>query len=314
MFTQNYETQNISFAMALDMWLLSNKVHIKHSTFDKYSYIIERHIIPTLGDFPISTLNAVKINEFLNDKLNSGGIESGEPLAPSYVGTMSLIISSTIQFAANENYCAQLKNPIFKPTNNTSNFHILERKDCLRLTNHIAQETDETGLGILLALYMGLRIGEVCALKWDDIDFRKNLIWVHSTVSRVKNGDKTEYIVDTPKTKSSIRLIPIPKKITGFIKEIYSQRKSDYVISDKQTFVIPRSFEYRYHKTLKQLGIESINFHSLRHTFATNCIANGMDVKSLSEILGHANTNTTMQIYVHPSMDVKRKQINKVFQ
>ena len=288
MFTQNYETQNISFAMALDMWLLSNKVHIKHSTFDKYSYIIERHIVPKLGDFPISTLNAVKINEFLNDKLNSGGIESSEPLAPSYVGTMSLIISSTIQFAANENYCSQLKNPIFKPSINSSSFHILERKDCIKLTNYIAQQTDETGLGILLALYMGLRIGEVCALKWEDIDFQKNLIWVRSTVSRVKNGDKTEYIVDTPKTKSSIRLIPIPKKIIGFIKAIYSQRKSDYVISDKQTFVIPRSFEYRYHKTLKQLGIESINFHSLRHTFATNCISNGMDVK--------------------------RKQINKVFQ
>ena len=314
MFTQNYETHDISFAMALNMWLVSNKVHIKHSTFDKYNYIIERHIMPTLGDFPISTLNAVRINDFLNDKLNSGGIESGKPLAPSYVGTMSLIISSTIQFAANENYCSQLKNPVFKPSINSNNYHILERKDGIKLTNHIANELDETGLGILLALYMGLRIGEVCALKWEDIDFHKNLIWVHSTVSRVKNGDKTEYIIDTPKTKSSVRLIPIPKKIIGFIKEIYSRRKSDYVISDKQTFVIPRSFEYRYHKMLKLLGIESNNFHSLRHTFATNCIANGMDVKSLSEILGHANTSTTMQIYVHPSMDVKRKQINKVFQ
>lgn len=302
------------FAVVLDMWLISNKVHIKHSTYDKYNYIIERHIIPDLGDLPVTMLNSVKINEFLNNKLTSGSIETGEPLAPSYVGTMSLIISSTMQFAANENYCSQLKNPIFKPSNNSNNFHILERKDSIKLTNHIAEDLDETGLGILLALYTGLRIGEVCALKWEDIDFHNSLIYVHSTVSRVKNNNKTEYIVDTPKTKSSVRLIPIPKKIIGFIKSIYSNRKSEYVISNKDEFVIPRSFEYRYHKMLNQLGIESVNFHSLRHTFATNCIANGMDVKSLSEILGHANTSTTMQIYVHPSMDIKRKQINKVFQ
>lgn len=314
MINQDYKIDNISFAVALDMWLVSNKVHIKHSTYDKYNYIIERHIVPDLGSFPITMLNSVTINEFLNNKLNNGGIDSGEPLAPSYVGTMSLIISSTMQFAANENYCSQLKNPIFKPTNNSSNFHILNKKDSNKLTESITDKLDETGLGILLALYMGLRIGEVCALKWEDIDFHNNLLFVHSTVSRVKNDNKTDYVIDTPKTKSSIRQIPIPKKIIGFIKTVYQQRKSEYVISTKSDFVIPRSFEYRYHKMLKQTGIEAINFHSLRHTFATNCISNGMDVKSLSEILGHANTSTTMQIYVHPSMDIKRKQLNKVFQ
>ena len=302
------------FATVLDMWLLSNKVHIKHSTYDKYCYMIEKHILPCLGSYPLETINTVIINNFLDEKLKSGGIDTGSPLSPSYVGTMSLIISSTIQFAANEDLCRELKNPIFKPSFNNTQIKILSNKDSAKLADYICENPDVTGLGILLALFTGLRIGEVCALKWSNVDFRNKEIYINSTISRVKNGGKTAYLIDSPKTEASTRIIPIPKRLLGILKDVYSSRTSNYVASNKESYVIPRTFEYRYHKLLNYLEIESINFHALRHTFATNCIANGMDVKSLSEILGHSSVVITMQKYVHPSMELKRKQINKVFQ
>lgn len=311
---QNYCKEDINFATAMEMWLISNRVRIKHSTYDKYSYIIEKHITPYLGNYALKELSSLQINNFLNNKLHSGGIDTHSPLAASYVSTMSLIISSTIHYAANEDLCTDLKNPIYKPVANTKQFHLLGQSDYKKLTSYLMTNSDETGLGILLALFTGLRIGEICALKWDDIDLKSRIIHIKSTVSRINNNGKTEYILDTPKTKSSIRDIPIPKKLIACLKIVFDQRKSDFVVSQSNSFVIPRTFEYRYHKLLNELNIESINFHSLRHTFATNCISNGMDVKSLSEILGHANTNTTLQIYVHPSMEIKRRQIDKAIQ
>lgn len=303
-----------SFEQVLEMWLKSNRIRIKKSTFDKYDYIIRTHITPELGTKRIDSLNSFQINDFLNNKLNSGGVASHSPLAPSYVSTMSLIISSAIHFAANEDLCSELKNPIFKPIANSRNIQILSPSDYRKLTEYLIENLDETGLGILLALYTGLRIGEVCALKWENIDFKTKIIQVKSTISRINNNGKSEYILSDPKTKSSVRDIPIPKKLYECMKPVLSESNSKFVISKGNSFIIPRTFEYRYHKILTKLEITSINFHSLRHTFATNCISNGMDVKSLSEILGHANTNTTLQIYVHPSMEIKRKQLDKVFQ
>lgn len=296
------------------MWLSSNKIRIKQSTFDKYNYIIDNHINPFLGDIPVVSIDTVTLNEFLYNKLNSGELKSGKSLSPSYVRTMALIINSSLRFAANEGYCNGLKNPIYKPSINTKNVLVFKQEDSLKLTNHIFASTDGTGLGILLALYMGLRIGEICALKWDNIDFKQRTILIDSTVTRVKDLSQTKYLLGTPKTKSSTRIIPIPKKIFSIIKQEFLATSSAYVISSTNSFVIPRTFEYRYHKLLEELEIESVNFHTLRHTFATNCISSGMDAKSLSEILGHANISTTLQLYVHPSLDMKRRQLNKVFQ
>lgn len=314
MAAQKYRKNDVTFATALEMWLVSNRVRIKHSTYDKYSYIIEKHIVPCLGGFALQDLNTLQINDFLNNKLQSGGIKNNSQLAASYVSTMSLIISSAIHYAANEDLCADLKNPIYKPVANNKQFNILNHADYIKITSYLTNELNETGLGILLALYTGLRMGEICALQWKNIDFKNRIIHVVSTVSRINNNGKTEYVLDIPKTKSSVREIPIPKKLLISLKQVHSNRRSEFVISQTNSFVIPRTFEYRYHKVLYELKIESINFHSLRHTFATNCISNGMDVKSLSEILGHANTNTTLQIYVHPSMEIKRRQIDKAIQ
>ena len=303
---------NVSFSRVLDLWLSANEVRIKRATYDKYNYLINTHILPELGNFSVSELSATQINEFLSKKLHNGGLENNSPLSPSYVSTMSMIINGAIKYAVNENLCPAMKNPIFKPTLYKKQISILNNSDYKKLVSYLSDNINSTKTGVLLALYTGLRIGEICALKWDNVDLKSMIIHIKSTVSRVNIEGKTKFILEAPKTKSSVRDIPIPTKLGNILKSLYKVRKSDYVVSDKEGFVIPRTLEYRFHRITNLLGIEEISFHALRHTFATNCLSNGMDVKSLSEILGHANASTTLQIYVHPSMEVKRKQINKV--
>lgn len=172
-----------------------------------------------------------------------------------------------------------------------------------------------TSAGILISLNTGLRIGEVCALKWSNIDFDKAILHVRSTVARIKNTDdskSTKLIIDTPKTKSSIRDIPISNKVMNVLKALHENSKSEYVVSEKAGFVSPRTYEYRFHKVLDECQIQPINYHALRHTFATRCIELGVDVKTLSEILGHSNVSVTLNTYVHSSMERKREQLEKL--
>lgn len=166
-------------------------------------------------------------------------------------------------------------------------------------------------------VHMGLRIGEVCALTWDDVDFENEIIHIRSTVARIKNTQKvceykTHLIIDKPKTKSSLRDIPIPSSLLPLLLKMRKKACSRYVISDKETFTSPRTFEYRYHELLDICDIESINYHALLHTFATRCVEVGVDVKTLSEILGHADVSITLNTYVHPSIELKRKQMEKL--
>lgn len=175
---------------------------------------------------------------------------------------------------------------------------------------------DCTALGMLISLHTGLRIGEVCALKWSDVDIERKILTVRQTVARVKANSndncKSKLILDAPKTKNSLREIPINSFLLPLLVKKKSESVSDFVISEQKTFVSPRTFEYRYHKTLERFDIEQVNYHSLRHTFATRCIERGVDCKSLSEILGHANVNITLNTYVHSSMELKRIQIEKL--
>ena len=126
-------------------------------------------------------------------------------------------------------------------------------------------------------------------------------------------GTATRLIIDPPKTKSSLRDIPLSRQLMAVLLPLYEKRRSEYVISDKSGFVSPRTYEYRFHRVLDRCGLPSINYHALRHTFATRCIELGVDVKTLSEILGHANVSTTLNTYVHSSMERKREQLEKLF-
>ena len=184
------------------------------------------------------------------------------------------------------------------------------------LCKYLILNPSERNLAILLCLFTGLRIGELCALMWDDISFSNGSIYVHQTIQRVQiegNPDKkTEVIVSTPKSKCSIRTIPVPDKIMMILKRADIVKNGYLVTGMEQKYLEPRTMENHFHRVLSAASLRNVNFHALRHTFATRCVEVGFDIKSLSEILGHASVTTTMNRYVHPSMDLKRENMQRL--
>lgn len=300
---------------AVSLWQKANIHRYKGATALKYENLINNHILPVLGECPLSALNTGLLADFMNNKLRHGRVDHTGGLSPSYVRSIMLVILEIMDFAAEENMCAALKTKIRKPAAETHKPEILDVHMQTHLEKQLLLCPDETGVGILLSLNTGLRIGEICALRWTDIDLKNAVLHIRSTVARVKNTEgenATKLIIDKPKTSSSVRDIPIPERLMSVLLPLYAKRRSEYVISDREGFVSPRTYEYRFHRVLKENHIKPVNYHALRHTFATRCIEHGVDVKTLSEILGHANVAITLNTYVHSSMERKREQLEKL--
>lgn len=305
------------FGEVLKLWEQTNQIRLKGGTKQRYEYLIETHISPELGKLKLSQLTSTTINTFLLKKLQNGRLDGKGGLAPSYVSSIMIVISAAINFAVAEQMCPPLKTPIYRPTAEAEELQILSLEEQLLLEEFVKNELTPTKVGIMISLYTGLRIGEVCALSWDDIDLKNQVIHVRHTVARVKNDNpaskgKTKLIIDEPKTKASKRDVPIPSTLFSIIQEYKCISTSEFIVSDKTVFISPRTFEYRYHKVLDMCGVSSVNYHALRHTFATRCIEAGVDVKSLSEVLGHANVSITLNTYVHSSMSMKKCQLEKL--
>lgn len=313
--SESYATENMAFKELLELWMAHTKIQHKGATEYKYWYLIRKHIIPELGEVKITQLNATMINLFLDKKSRSGRLNREGGLSPTYVKSMMLIIKAALKFAAEEDLCMPLKTTIHKPNQVKKELSILSMEEQQQLENFLTRDMTPAKLGILISLQTGLRIGEVCALSWEDIDLKNDVIYVRHTISRIScdaPGEKTQLILDTPKTKASLREIPIPSRLRPFITEAKKKSDLQYVISEKDNFISPRTYDYRYHQILEKCGLRPVNYHALRHTFATRCIEAGVDVKSLSEILGHANVSITLNTYVHSSMEMKRAQLEKL--
>lgn len=185
----------------------------------------------------------------------------------------------------------------------------------IRLERYLLGLKSPTGCGILLALYSGMRIGEICALKWENISLENETVTVAHILQRLQdreNKGKTKIIISEPKSQSSKRIIPIPSFIVKYLKAVNPHKPSAFLLSGTDSLTEPKTLENRYKKCLKDCGIPYINFHSLRHTFASRCVKVGFDVKSLSEILGHSSVGTTLNLYVHPTLEYKRSNMNKL--
>lgn len=311
----NTKYKEYKFSEVLRSWLNANHIRLKGSTINKYQYMIESHILPELGNRRVSTITSSVVNEFLARKLKDGQLNGSGSLSAAYVKTISIIIDAALKYANAEGMCSQLKNPIYKPSISKKELKILTPDDQLYFEKILIAEKSKVSLGTIIALHTGMRIGEVCALMWDDIDLENNIIHVRHTIARVKSMDgdnKTKLIIDTPKTISSKRDIPISSSLKPILMAAINNKKSMFVVSDNDSFVGTRTFEYRYKQMLKRNNIREFNFHTIRHTFATRCVEVGVDIKTLSEILGHSNVSTTLNTYVHPSMEIKRNQIEKL--
>lgn len=301
------------FGELLKKWLQNNKMRYKQSTYLKYEYIIEKHLLPVIGDVKVKDIKISQINILLGDKLKNGGLGNGEALSPAYVRTMALIMNAAINYAVMEGICGPVKSEIFMPVAKPGKAATLNHAEYNHLSQYCHEHLNVTNIGILIALDAGLRVGEICALRWCDIDSGSSLLHVNHTVSRVKNDmGKCKWMMEIPKTAASIRDIPISNPLMHALLQIRGLSDSDYIVSENDTFINPRTFEYRYHKEILASKVTDINFHGLRHTFATRCVEGGMDVKTLSEILGHSSVSITLSTYVHSSLELKKSQIEKV--
>ena len=310
---------DITFGDAVDLWQKVNRFRLKGATNMRYANLIERHIKPELNDVKMSQVTSTFLSDFMSRKLASGRINGSGKLSAPYVRSIMLIIKSVITFAVAEQLCAPIPLNIHMPKIQKKDLKILSASDRSRLESVLLDNMDETALGIYLSLKMGLRIGEVCALQWNDIDTANAVMHIRTTIARVSletdsGKNKTQLIRDVPKTKASFRDIPIPSNVMHALKTVRENHCSEYVISKTAGFVSPRTFEYRYHRFLAENGFSDINYHALRHTFATHCIEAGVDVKSLSEILGHSSVSITLNTYVHSSIELKREQLKKLDQ
>lgn len=304
----------VKFKDVLEFWINNNRIRIKGSTLLKYEYLINTHIVPALGHYKIFDLNSTIINEFLDKKLNCGSKKDGYSLSPSYVRTMAIIIDSAMNYAVREELCLPLKSPINKPLLQKRELSVLTIDEQKKIEQILEKDKSKVALGTMIAFHTGLRIGEVCALHWDDIDLNNDIIYVNHTVSREISDDnehKTQLVLSSPKTNTSKRIIPISSSLKPILENAFS--RNSFVVSNSDTFVDTRTFDYQFKKLFKTYKISCIGFHTIRHTFATRCLQAGMDVKILSEILGHSSATTTLNTYVHPSLEVKRSQLEKVF-
>lgn len=262
---QSPESASVTFQAAATLWHRTNVARYKGATAVKYENLLRSHILPELGARQLEEINTLLLADFMNAKLHCGRLDHSGGLSSSYVRSMMLLVLDIMEFAAAEGLCPPVKTTLQTPAANRREVVILDTDALRRLETYLLAKPDITGTGILISLHTGLRISEVCALRWEDIDFRKAVLHVRSTVARVRGtdgGTATRLIIDTPKTKSSLRDIPLSRQLMAVLLPLYEKRRSEYVISDKSGFVSPRTYEYRFHRVLDRCGLPSINYNS----------------------------------------------------
>lgn len=310
-----YKENDMSMEKLLNSWLSEKELTLKKSALLKYKTIINLHIIPELGSKLVNKITIEEIDAFLSNKLHRGRKDGNGGLSKSYIKTMSIIILSSLNFAVSIGIRDAQYIKISKISIEKRRIVVLNNKTQRMILESLSPTSSTTELGIIIALNTGLRIGEVCALRWDDIDLQDDIIHVRHSIIRVESSTsnrKTELIIDSPKTSSSIRDIPINTTMKSLLIGCKFPKEDTFILSGNSNFISPRTFEYRFHKVLNKYNIPDFNFHTLRHTFATRCIECGVDVKTLSEILGHSNVNITLNNYIHPSFEAKRIQMEKL--
>ena len=294
----------------LGQWL-ENYVYpsVKVRTYERYTLIIEQHIKGKIGSIKLDDLSPILLQQFITELLQSGNRKTGKGLSPNSVNAVISVIQSSLKTAhllgLTKEYTAdKLKRPKLKEKP-VECFTLAEQK---QIERSILNGKKDKLYGIILCLYSGLRIGELMALQWSDIDFVKGVLTVSKSCHDGKNG----LIIDEPKTANSRRMIPLPKQLMPILKGIKKKSDSPFVVSANGKNVSVRSYQRSFELLLKKLKIPHKGFHSLRHTFATRAIECGMDVKTLSEILGHKNPTVTLNRYAHSLMEHKADMMNRL--
>lgn len=298
--------ENLLFKTASERWLTSKKPTVKETTYQRYKLIIEKHLNKEFGNLQISQISETtwrSFVKFLTDKYCYN-------TSHAIVVVLKAILDSCCKNDSEKFSYGELH--IEKQR---SYINCLSRNEARKLNNFLTQHLSLKAIGVLIALNMGLRIGEICAIRWMNIDLQRKCLYVHKTMQRLHTDNekhKTDVMLLAPKTESSEREVPIPQFLINILRS-ENQQKESFLLSGKtDTFTEPRAMQFYFSKVCKQCLGRPVKFHDLRHTFATQAISNCADVKTVSEILGHADVTTTLSFYRNVSLEDKSKAINKL--
>jgi len=301
---------NLLFEDVAELWKKDKKQYVKTSTYSAYCLLCDNHLIPEFKGLNDITEDIVQT--YVLKEINAG-------LNEKTIKDILIVLKMILKFGVKNNYFEFHQIDIRFPINHEKKqVEVLTRDNQKKLLDYLKDNFTFKNLGIIICLSAGLRIGELCALRWKDVDMDEKVIKIRHTIQRIyitDEGDKkyTKILIDTPKTKESIRDIPLSSELVKIFSPLIKVVKPDYYIltnEDKPTE--PRTYRNYYKRLLMKLDIPYLKFHGLRHSFATRCIESNSDYKTVSVILGHSNITTTLNLYVHPNKEQKKKCIDKM--
>lgn len=290
-------------------WKDDKRNYVKRSTISAYVLILENHLLPYFGE--MTEINETTVQNFALANLKSG-------LSQKTIKDILIVLKMVVRYGAKHcGFAFQDWKVIFPTEQAKKGIEVLTIAEHKKLINYLTDNFTFRNLGILICLNTGMRIGEICALKWGDIDIARGIISVNKTIERIyvveEDEKHTELIISTPKTANSNREIPITKPLHKILKPLKSIVSDDYfVLTNEPTPTEPRTYRNYFKQILEQLKLRPIKFHGLRHSFATRCIESQCDYKTLSVILGHSNISTTLNLYVHPNFEQQKRCIDKM--
>lgn len=299
------------FAFYCDEWLRLRKSKIRESTYIKYDTVLEKHIKPKLGGcFPMGITTGV-VDDFTRELLFA------DKLSVKTVHDILVVLHGILKYTAAQFPGIFPAVEINYPKESRREMRVLSRDEQTQLVRYLLTDTDACKFGVLLMLLSGVRIGELCALKWGNIDLKEQTISISATLQRLRDTvmeseSRTRVVIGAPKSDTSVRTIPLTDYAATLCRQFAVRNAAAYILTGTENYMEPRSLQYRIEKYTKECGLEGVHAHTLRHTFATRAVEVGFEIKSLSEVLGHANTTITLERYVHSSMELKRSNMDKL--
>ncbi len=323
----NYQKQDMSKKNAnhtktmhdvSEQWLECMSIKLKQSTYALYYRRIQEHIIPYFKNTKVDRISNDMVNRFIREKSENGRLDKKGGLAPKTINDLVSLLNQIMLFAQKKGYAKGYNLDWIKPNQEYKELTILSKSEQNQLAGYLKLDTDAVKFGVLISLYTGIRLGELCALKWSDINIQDGTLKIDKTIQRIKNTEKyattkTKIVIDKPKSQKSLRVVPIPSFLHD---KLSSQRNrsfnNSYILTGDNTFIEPRTYQKHFKRILKGANIRDVNFHALRHTYATRAIESGIDIKTLSELLGHSSVKFTLERYVHSSIELKKESVEKL--
>jgi integrase len=311
------DVNKTSIAVLAGHWIQSVRMKVKESTYSRYCHLLQSHIIPRLGDMAAEDLSTENVEAYLNTLLTQGRLDGKGGLSSKTVKDILGLLKELMQFAQKNSIVTNCFIDDITLKYVKKEKEILNESDRIRLVAYMTKVSEPIRIGIVLCLYTGLRVGELCGLHWQDIDMENKVLYVKNTMLRIQDYSenkktKTKLICSSPKSKSSVRYIPLPDFLVELLEPLRSDPEAYFLSGEEDHRIEPRYMQMQFKKYLKECEIRDVSFHCLRHTFSTISLRSGMDSKTLSELLGHSSVNITLNNYVHSSLEYKRESMNNL--